>query len=996
MEAFEKSLKHDYNPFFKIYHDLMKKKVEEILFVSSPYDAFIMEEEGKLALRIINEYQGLNLSRPPKFSWASSAEKAFEKLGRKKFDLVIAMSNLDNIDISEFAEKVKQACPDIPFYLLVHYSCNIHRDIGTTDNHAIDRVYVWNGNADLLLAIIKNREDSMNVAFDTEIANVRVIIVVEDSPYHFSTFLPTLYKIIVKQTQAVIDESVNEEQRLLHMRGRPKVLVAQTYEEAWALYEAYRPFLLSVFSDIKLPRNNVLDQEAGYDLLTRIKQENPDLSLLVLSTEEQFETKIKSIPAVFINKHAANFNDQVKDFFIQCLGFGDFVFTTSDKQVIASASDLRTMEKVLPRVPDESILFHAAKNDFSRWLMARSEIDLALKLRPYKIHDFSVVGELRKFLIANIHRRRKWHRQGVVIDFDAEHFDTDADFTKIGRGSLGGKARGLAFLVSQLAGSSELEEKFPGVEFSVPKTVVITTQAFRSFMELNDLTSLLKETGDHTDTAIVDLFLKAQLPQWLERDLWVYLENVDFPIAVRSSSLFEDAHYQPFAGLYKTCILPNSDYNFQVRFKRLTRAIKLVYASTFLKAPTSYARSTMHQIKDEEMGVILQQLTGSWHDRRFFPSISGLAQSYNFYPVSNLKAEDGIAYMALGFGKIVMEGGQTIRFCPSKPQMLFQFSDVEDILKNSQTYFYCLEKKSTDGGGHSEEELIDDPFIHRVDVNDATDLSVVRSLVSTYYPQDNKIRDSFSKSGIPILTFASVLKYNIFPLAEILEEIIRRGSRWMGTSIEIEFAVNFEPGGDKKGEFSLLQIRPMGRYRQNMDITIGKEDIREAVCYSTMSLGNGSYDDISDILYVDPETFTPGKTGEIAGEINQLNALFSGTGKKYVLIGPGRWGSSDRWLGIPVAWDSISNAGVMVEVAMEGLKADSSQGSHFFQNITSFGISYLTIQEKQADFIDYEWLKELPAENVTRFVRHITCKTPFDILVDGKNSRAVIKRGPGC
>jgi len=992
MENSENNNIDSYDPFFKIYHDLMKEKVEDILLVSCPYDAFIMEEEGRLATRIINEYRGLNLSRPPKLSWVSSADKAFEKLSEKKFDLVIAMPSLDDVSVYEFAGQVKEMYPDLSFYLLVHNTCNIHNYLDRKDEGSIDRIYVWGGNADLLLAIIKNLEDQMNVEFDTKNANVRVIIMVEDSPYHFSAFLPVLYKQIVAQTQAVIDESLNEDHRLLQMRGRPRVLVAQTYEEALTLYEKYKPYLLSVFSDMRFPRKGIPDVKAGYDLLKKIKQENPNLPLLALSTEEQLKDEITAIPAVFINKNSLNLHDKIHKFFIKSLGFGDFIFTMPDGKKIASAGDLRTIEKLLPDIPDASIVFHAENNDFSRWFMARSEIKLALKLRPYKIKDFPIVSEMRQFLIETIRERRKGSRQGVVIDFNTDHqFDSDTTFIKIGKGSLGGKARGLAFMASQLKKSFSLNEKFADIEFTIPRTLVITTEGFKSFVTNNNLAVLIEESRQYEDEEIIKQFLAGKMPEWLESKLKTYLEYAKFPIAVRSSSLFEDAHYQPFAGLYRTYMLPNSDPDFNERFNRLLKAVKLVYASTYLKAPKSYAKSTMHRIEDEEMGVVLQELIGSRHENYFYPGISGVAQSYNFYPIASLKAEDGISYIALGLGKIVMEGGKTVRFCPKQPQLLPQFSTVDDILKNAQTFFYALKTDKPDDDRIFSDNFDDDPFIVKIDISDASNHPIVRSLSSTYYPEDNRIRDSFSKSGFPVLTFAAVLKYQNFPLAEILDEITQIGSKWMGTSIEIEFAVNLASEG-KKAEFSLLQIRPMGRYRQNMDIVIKKEDIGDAFCFSTMSLGNGDYEDIFDIIYVDPEKFDSVKTIEVAAQINKLNAKFNKQERKYVLIGPGRWGSSDRWLGIPVSWNDISNVGVMVETTIESIKADPSQGSHFFQNITSLGISYITVLDKGEDFIDYKWLKSQPSENETEFLRHIRFKTAIKILVDGKTSQAVIKR----
>ncbi|MCP4722783.1 MAG: phosphoenolpyruvate synthase PpsA, partial [Desulfobacteraceae bacterium] len=657
---------------------------------------------------------------------------------------------------------------------------------------------------------------------------------------------------------------------------------------------------------------------------------------------------------------------------------------------IARASGMRAIEKLVSEIPDESILFHAKNNDFSRWLMARSEIDFALSLKPYSIDDFTNPQDLKQFLIDSLRARRRGTRQGHVIEFDSEKFDSDTDFMKIGSGSLGGKARGLAFMSSQIKRDSSLGKKFPKVNISIPQTFVIATDGFKMFVEDNNLARLLELDRELTDSQVVDRFVKAKFPDWLEKNLKIYLANVRYPIAVRSSSLFEDAHYQPFAGLYNTYMLPNSDSNLEKRLERLILAIKLVYASTYLKAPRSYAKSTMHRTEDEEMAVILQQLTGMHHENYFYPTISGVAQSYNFYPIAHLKAEEGITYIALGLGKIVMEGGKTLRFCPKYPQFLPQFSIVDDILENSQKHFYALKTDSFPGNSSFIDDSKEDPTLVMLDLSDALDHPGVRLLSSTFHAQDNRIRDSFSTKGFPVLTFANILKYNSFPLAEILEEVTQIGSRWMGSSVEVEFAVNLPLDGESNPEFSLLQIRPMGRYKQNLGVKITQEAIDKAFCYSSLSLGNGEYKDIYDLVYVDPVSFDPGKTVEIAAQINKINGLFNENNRKYVLIGPGRWGSSDRWLGIPVGWNDISNVGVMLETTIESIKADPSQGSHFFQNITSLGISYITISDKGDDFIDYDFFKCQTCETKTQYLRHIHFDNPIKILVDGKTSQAVL------
>ena len=982
-------------PSIKIYHELMAYKVADILLVSSPYDAFIMEEEGRLSNRIINQYKGLNLSKPPKLTFAFSVTEAFEQLQSKPFDLVLAMPGLAGMDVYTFGRQLKEQYSQIPFCLLFHNTCDINRYADAEPESAVYRTYIWRGKADLLLAIIKNFEDEKNVAFDTQNAKVRVIIMVEDSPYHYSSLLPVLYKHIVIQTQSVMEDSINEEQRILKRRGRPKILVAHDYDQAMTLFELYKPYVLSVFTDMRYVMNGQEDPYAGCKLLTRIKSEIPDLPLLILSTEEKNRDIAATIPAQFINKNSNNLHDQIKSFFVTHLGFGAFVFRMPDSSEIARASNLREVEKLLPDLPDASMLHHARHNDFSRWLLARNEVDFALSLKQYTIDDFTDASEIKRFLIERIRARRKDSRQGLVIEFDPEKFDSDTDFMKIGTGSLGGKARGLAFMSHQLGIDLSLSQKFPGIDITIPQTFVIATDGFNMFVEENKLFRLIEQDKMPDDAQVIEHFLKAELPRPLKMRLKAYIQNVHYPIAVRSSSLFEDAHYQPYAGLYKTYMLPNTDTSTEKRLERLITAVKLVYASTYLKAPRSYTQSTMHRTQDEEMAVVLQQITGTRHKNYFYPSISGVALSYNFYPIAHLKAEDGISYIALGLGKIVMDGGKTLRLCPKYPQFLPQFSMIDDILENSQKYFYAL--KMDEFPTHEKFFGIgEDPCLTKLYIADAKDHPAVRMLCSSFNMQDNRIRDHFSDKEFPVLTFANILKYNAFPLAEILSEVTALGVRWMGTSVEVEFAVDLPVEGVRsRPRFSLLQIRPMCEYKQKLGVTITEKEIKNALCHSTHSLGNGEYKDIRDIVYVDPKTFEANKTPLMAEEINKINAMFNDTGTKYVLIGPGRWGSSDRWLGIPVAWNDISNVGVMVETTIESIRADFSQGSHFFQNITALGISYITVEDKCNDFIDYDFLYSLEPATATRYLKHIRFDRSLKILVDGTTSQAVIMQDLG-
>jgi len=972
----------DFDLSFKVFHELMARKVTDILLVSSPYEAFIMEEEGRLAERIIHEYRGLNLSRPPMLTWASTSQEAIEALHRKKFDLVITMPLVDDTDAYVLGRTIRQSFPDLPVFLLVHKTGQHWLDHKTADRGSIDRVYVWQGNTDLLLALIKNLEDRLNVACDTDRAKVRVIVVVEDSPVHYSSLLPILYKEIVTQTQAAMEESVNDEHRIFRMRARPKILVAESYEEALDLYRRYQPFLLGILSDVRFPRNGVMDENAGFELLSMIRAENPDLPLLNLSSEEANREKAGRIPAVFVNKNSPALSTEIHNFFMQYLGFGDFVFRLPDGQEIARASNLRGMEKILPAIPDASVDYHARRNHFSSWFMARSEVMLASKLKPVRVSDFSSTRELKRYLIRSIHERRKGIQRGIITEMARDRFDPDADFVKIGRGSLGGKARGLAFAAMLLKEHPELQRDYPGVDIRVPKTVAISTEGFDAFIADNDLKKLGAREID--DEEIAAAFLNARFPEWLSRQLELFLDHTTCPLAVRSSSMLEDAQFQPFAGIYRTYMLPNNHTDRTRRLERLIMAVKLVYASTYYESPKSFAKSTFHRIEEEKMAVAIQHLAGEAYGDHYFPALAGVVQSFNFYPIAHMKPEEGIAHIAFGLGKMVVEGGTSLRFSPRYPQFMPQFSTVDDILKNSQRFFYALNLND------SREELTsgDDPNLERLAVDDHPDCPAVRSLSSTYYPQEHRIRDGLQSGGLPVVTFAGILKYREFPLPEILTDLLEIGRRGMGCPVEIEFAVNLPIGG--RPVFDLLQIRPMAVARQKLNVEINAEDRKRAICYSSMALGNGQIGDIADILFVDPELFDVTRTLEIAAEVGRLNRHLAAVNRRYLLIGPGRWGSADRWLGIPVKWTDISAVKAVVETATEALKADPSQGSHFFHNITSLDISYLTASGNGRDFIDWNWLKAQPAQAATAHIRHVQLSRPLTIKIDGKRSEGVI------
>ena len=967
---------------FKSFHELIALRVNEILLISSPYDAFIMQEDGRLSERIIHEYQGLNLSRPPRLSWVSNAAEALTDLESISYDLVIVMPHISDMDAYALCRKIKSLYPDLPVYYFAYDAGKVLEEEQCYNRKIIDRTFVWGGNTDLLLALVKSQEDSMNVDTDTQIADVRVVIFVEDSPFYLSTLLPYLYKEIVMQTQAVMDDSLNEKERILRMRTRPKILVAENYEQAWILYEKYKTYLMCVISDVRYEKANKNDAEAGIKLLMAIHEDIPDLPLLMLSSEPGNRQRADAIPAFFLDKNSPSLHADIRYFFVHYLGFGDFLFRMPDGRVVARASNLRSLASILHSVPDESIDYHASRNHFSRWLMARFEMQLADRIRPIKVTDFPSTRSLKENLTDAIRDRLKIKQKGLISDFVSKEYDPDIDFVKIGKGSLGGKARGLAFISSQFQETSELQDLFPAGNIVMPKIVVITTDGFDAFEVENDTRKFRKEI--HTDVEIETYFKKASFPQWLANDLRAFLRHTQGPLAVRSSAILEDAHYRSSAGAYTTYMLPNNHPKIQVRLEQLIQAIKLVYSSLYKEAPRVLARHSIYRPEEDKMAVIIQKLVGCQHGDYFYPAISGVAQSYNFYPVDYMKPEEGVAHMALGLGKIVVDGGVALRFSPKYPELLPQFSTVDHILKNAQRYFYALRMRTED------EPYITHPDmeLERIDLDEAVDHAPVKRFSSTYFPEDGRIRDMFSNEGYPVLTFASILKFKEFPLGDILSQLLEVGQNGMGCPVEMEFAVSFYD--QEKPEFCLLQIRPMMVVRNTLNVKITPEELKNAFCYSDKAMGSSQETPVTDIIYVKPQAFDTSKTMEIAEEIGQMNQLLKQKDRKYLLIGPGRWGTSDRWLGIPVKWSHITQVGTIIETTSEKLSADPSQGSHFFHNITSLGINYLGVSQKEKNMIDWQWLDGQTVRKETDFLRYIALEEPALIKINGKDSIAVI------
>ncbi|MCP3873775.1 MAG: phosphoenolpyruvate synthase/pyruvate phosphate dikinase [Desulfobacteraceae bacterium] len=975
----------------EVFRELMAYEVKEILLISSLYNMYNMEEDGSLTSKIINEYNGMNLCHPPSVSGVSSVKQALSLLNTKKFDMVLIVPNLEEIDVFSLGQKIKSINKDLPVIIIYPSIREIYALPGNCCQNSIDNTYIWSGDSDLFIALIKNAEDHCNVEQDTKRGNVRVLILVEDSPDYYSFFLPIIYKEIVKQTQALLAISLTDNLKLLTMQARPKVLLAKNYEEATRLYEKYRSFLLCVISDTRFPRNGEIDPEAGITLLSRIKNENPNVPLLLMSSESENKKKSKKIPSVFIDKNSSTLSQDIHAFFQSHLGFGDFVFCLPDKKEIDRAANLLQFDEKLPKIPKASIAYHADRDHFSNWLMARFEIDLAIKFRAVKSADFSCTDELRQFIISNINELRKKRQRGIVSKFNKYHFDpTVREFVKIGQGSMGGKGRGLAFMSGLLSQHGELQKNNSSINIKIPKTLVICTDIFDAFVDVNNLHTF---SGlEFSDDEIRKGFLNAPLPDWLIEDLKAYLKKVNYPLAVRSSNHLEDASFSPSAGLYKTYKIPNNHTSLSVRLDHLIKAIKLVYASIYYKDAKLFYLNGSNQLFYNSMAVIVQEIAGDHYGEHFYPAISGVAQSYNFYPFSHIKPEDGVVHFALGLGKTVVEGEKSLRFSPRYPNIIPELSTVETILQHTQHSFYAL-RMNTDFNIHPDLNL------EKREVNDAKNEFPIKTLASTYNHEEHRIRDTWHTPGSKVLTFAQILKYNAPPISELLTDLLEFGSKSFGIPVEIEFSINLYPEKNRKNDFFFLQIRPMVIEEKQFKIDITEQEINHGVCFSSHALGNGINEDMADIIYVKPNDFRAESTIQMADEINRLNEQLIQQKRPYLLVGPGRWGSLDRWLGIPVKWRNISGAGAIIELRNESINADPSQGSHFFHNITSLGVHYITVDEIlnassaiSNDFFDWEWIESLPSVSETLFLRHVRLEKPLMMKINGRNSQCVMTR----
>ncbi len=972
------------------FSSLMQRRVHNILLVSSLYDSFTFQEDGNLGEMLFSEYQELNLSSAPAFSRVSTAEEAIAVVRREPPDLVITMPRVGEMDVFEFGRQLKEIAPELPVVLLAYDTRELALLEARDDHFGVDRIFVWLGDARLFLTIIKWVEDALNAGPDTELSGLKIILLVEDSVHFYSVFLPMLYTEIVQQTQTLMGEGVNRMQRLLRMRARPKVLLAASYEEAWDIYETYSDHILGVMTDARFPHAGRCDASAGVDLIRAIHSDRDDIPVLLHSNEPENADIAQEVGATFVNKSSPTLLHEIRGFLRTYLGFGDFVFRMPNGEIVTTAGNLKQLAIALNEVPDESIMYHAGRNDFSMWLMARTEFDLAKAIRPISVSEFDTAVALRTYLLRAVKEYRTRVRTGLVQEFYSDSFDEEGAFTRIGVGSLGGKGRGLAFMNS-LIGEYEVEHRIPGVRIGVPPTTVVATDVFERFMDANNLSPLALSNAD--DAAIRHAFLEATLPGATRDELRTFLERVTYPLAVRSSSLLEDSSYQPFAGIYQTYMLPNSNPDIDVRLGELCHAIRLVYASTYCADSKSYIESTPNRLEDERMAVVVQQVTGRRHGDYLYPDIAGVARSYDYYPVKGLRSEDGVASAVLGMGRMVVDGGKCIRFSPIQPRRLFQFSSTQAYLENAQRQFFALDM--TKPAPVHEPLILADSNLALLDLETAMEHGTLAPVGSTYSSENDRVYEGVYRDGVKLVTMAGVLSGDAFPLPKVLSFLLDIGQAGFSTHVEIEFAVSLSREEGVPHEFTFLQIRPLVFDVSTEEIELAEIHPEDTICISGSTLGHGQIKGIRDIVFVRPDTFDRAKTVAMADEVGRVNRQLRDEGRPYLLVGPGRWGSADHWLGIPVTWSHISGARCIVETQMEGITVEPSQGTHFFQNITSFGIGYFTLGGPGvSSHFDPDWLMAQTPESESQHVRHLRVADELEIVVNSRSSFGVIMK-PG-
>ena len=968
------------------FANLMTRRIFNVLLIANPYDAFMLEDDGRIDEKIFNEYTSLSLRYPPRFTQATTCEEALALLNSMTFDLIICMPGTGDNDSFDVARNIKVQYAHIPMVILTPFSHGITQRIANEDLSPFEYIFCWLGNTDLLLSIIKLIEDKMNLEHDVNEVGVQLILLVEDSIRFYSSTLPNLYKFVLKQSQEFSTEALNAHQRTLRMRGRPKIVLARTYNEAIGIYEHYKNNVLGVITDVRFPHEEWGEKDAlaGIKLCEAIRKEDPFVPLIIQSSETQNQAYAAKYEAAFIDKNSKKMDVDLRRIVADNFGFGDFIFRNPNTmEEIARVKNLKELQNILFAVPAESFLYHISHNHVSRWLYSRAMFPVAEFLKPITWNSLQDVDAHRKIIFEAIVKYRKMKNQGVVAIFKRDRFDRYSNFARIGEGSLGGKGRGLAFIDNMVKRHPEFEE-FENARVAIPKTIVLCTDIFDEFMETNNLYQVA--LSDVDDDVILRYFLKAKLPDRLVEDFFTFFDAVKSPIAIRSSSLLEDSHYQPFAGIYNTYMIPYLDDKYEM-LRMLSDAIKGVYASVFFRDSKAYMQATSNVIDQEKMAVILQEVVGNQYANRYYPSMSGVARSLNYYPLGDERAEEGTVNLALGLGKYIVDGGMTLRFSPYHPHQILQLSEMEIALRETQTRFYAL-----DLGNGGQNFSIDDGFnLLKLPVKEAEKDGSLNYIASTYDPYDQVIRDGLYPGGRKVITFANILQHDVFPLSRILQLALKYGQEEMRRPVEIEFAANLSREKDKTGSFYLLQIRPIVDAKEMLDEDLAAIPDEALLLRSDNSLGHGIMNDIMDVVYVKTDHWTASRNPQIASEIEQLNQRFLNEGRNYVLIGPGRWGSSDPWLGIPVKWPHISAARIIVEAGLTNYRVDPSQGTHFFQNLTSFGVGYFTINAYRGEGIYNEaFLNAQPAVNETEFLRHVRFEQPAVVKMDGKKKQGVV------
>ena len=963
--------------------NLMTKRIFNVLLVANPYDAFMLEDDGRIDEKIFNEYMNLGLRYPPRFIQVSTEEETWYELKNTNFDLVIVMPGSDNSDTFDIARSIKVKYPGIPLVVLTPFSHGITARMEHEDLSIFEYVFCWLGNTDLLVSIIKLIEDKMNLEHDIKEVGVQMILLVEDSIRFYSSVLPNLYKFVLNQSQEFATEALNAHLSTFRMRGRPKIALARNYEEAMHLYNRYRKNVLGVITDVRYSREGIVDPMAGIKLMTEIRKNDPFVPLILQSSEAGNEKFCARFDASFVDKNSKKMNVDLRDIVSENFGFGDFVFRDPNTlEEVTRVRNLKELQDVIFDIPTDSFLYHVQRNHISRWLYSRAMFTLAEFLKQISWDSLEDVNGHRQTIFEAIVKYRKMENRGVVAVFQRYRFDRYSHFARIGEGSLGGKGRGLAFIDNMVKRYPQFEE-FDNATVSIPKTVVLCTDIFDEFMDSNNLYKLALSDAD--DDVILKAFLNARLPERLMEDFMAFFDVVRSPIAIRSSSLLEDSHYQPFAGIYSTYMIPHLEDR-QEMLRMLEDAIKGVYASVYYKDSKAYMQATSNVIDQEKMAVILQEVVGTQWGNHFYPSISGVARSLNYYPIGDEKPEEGVVSLALGLGKYIVDGGLTLRLCPYHPTKVLQTKTMEMTLRETQTSFYALDLKN-----RGENFSLDDGFnLLKLPIKEAEKNEALQFIASTYDPYNMVIRDGIYPVGRKLITFANILKREDFPLARILQLVQEYGQNEMRRPVEIEFAVTLD-AQQKTCTFYLLQMRPMVDVKADLSEDLNGIPEDKILLKSFNSLGHGVMEDIHDIIYVKTDGYNAGNNPTVAYEIEKMNRKFLDEGKHYVLVGPGRWGSSESWLGIPVKWPHISAARVIVEAGLTNYHVDPSQGTHFFQNVTSFGVGYFTINAYMNDGIyRQDFLDTLPVVEETTFLRHVRFEKPVVVKMDGKKKLGVV------